>query len=322
MDIDDDIKSLCGNPSAQRRAQLRIEAARDAWLGSSDVVRFLDELAAYGAGAAFDHGPCLPEAATRLASARHLVEPLTDALMEALREEPLAQVPFRHQKNAGTSILQLATRGRAALVLLAYDSSIANGSTETATFSDVERHEIVLGGAADLELATIAREWPDRAAIDRHTQRVVAGDTLHLAPNQARMVRTIHRRLVLLRIARTPPVPGPSRVFRLDDGRLLHRASGDRVESQRELAMALLGRMGRTDAAPALAAQSRSGSDHLRWQAIRECLALDTATGFDALLRIARDAEDTLATPAQALRAHLVETYPELAAKESEPCPA
>jgi hypothetical protein len=61
------------------------------------------------------------------------------------------------------------------------------------------------------------------------------------------------------------------------------------------------------------------GSAHLRWQAVRECLALDTARGFALLSRIAADPADDLSTSAGALRAQLVETYPQL---ESGPCPA
>ena len=317
MQIDERIAALCGNPSAQRRAQLRAEQAREQWLASAPVADVLAELAEYGAGANFENCSHLAQAAGTLDGASALIEPLIEGMGRALGDEPLAHVPFRHQKNGGTSILQLATRGRAALVLLAYDETTADPSPETVTFSDVERHEIVLAGGADLRIAKLVQEWPDRATIDCENRRAVAGDSLHLAPNEARLSRAVHGRMVILRVARTPPVPAPSRVFSLADGRLMHRASGDRQESQRELAMALLGRMGRSDAAPALAMQARTGSDHLRWQALRECLALDTGTGFAELLRIAQAHEDPLAAPAQALHAQLIEAYPQLKEQEA-----
>ena len=317
MQIDERIAALCGNPSAQRRAQIRIEQVREDWLASAPMSGALAELAEYGAGADFEDCSQLAGAAATLDGASALIEPLIDGMGRALDDEPLAHVPFRHQKNGGTSILQLATRGRAALVLLAYDETTADPTPATVTFSDVERHEIVLAGAADLRLATLVRELPDRAAIDFEDRRVVAGETLRLAPNEARLSRAVYGRMVVLRIARTPHAPAPSRVFRLADGRLLHRASGDRQESQREMAMALLGRMGRSDAAPALAMQARTGSNHLRWQALRECLALDTASGFAELLRIAQALEDPLAAPAQALHAQLIEAYPQLKQQEA-----
>ena len=322
MHIDETIAALCGNPSAQRRAQSRIEQAREQWLASKPAADVLAELAEYGAGADFEDCSYLARAIETLEGKSSLIEPLIEGISRALGDEPLAHVPFRHQKNGGTSILQLATRGRAALVLLAYDETTADPSPATVTFSDVERHELVLAGAADLRMATLVQEWPDRAAIDLEDRRVVAGESLRLAPNEARLSRAVHGRMVVLRFARTPSLPAPSRVFSLADGCLMHRASGDRQESQREMAMALLGRMRRRDAAPALAAQARTGSDHLRWQALRECLALDTGTGFAELLRIAQAPEDPLAAPAQALHAQLIEAYPQLKQQEAARCPA
>ena len=63
-----------------------------------------------------------------------------------------------------------------------------------------------------------------------------------------------------------------------------------------------------------------AGSPHLRWQALRECLGLDSAIGFAALSAIARRSVDPLAVPAGALRAQLLEAYPQLA--EVSACPA
>jgi hypothetical protein len=85
--------------------------------------------------------------------------------------------------------------------------------------------------------------------------------------------------------------------------------------------LALLGRMGRKDAAPAMAAMAReAGPENLRWQALREALALDAGEGFRALSGVARAADDPLAMPAGALRAQLVEAHPELLALEASPC--
>ena len=102
----------------------------------------------------------------------------------------------------------------------------------------------------------------------------------------------------------------------------MHRASGCRAESQREMATALLGRMGRNDAAPLLAELAMSGSAHIRWQTLRECLSLDTGEGFAVLSRIAADPRDELAVPAGALRARLLEAHPQLSHIEEAVCPA
>ena len=84
--------------------------------------------------------------------------------------------------------------------------------------------------------------------------------------------------------------------------------------------MALLNRMGRPDAVPAFTEIARTGSDHLRWQAMRHCLAMNVRTGFALLGAMARSVDDPLATPAGALRARLIEQYPELLELEKQLC--
>ncbi|WP_306087640.1 hypothetical protein [Qipengyuania flava] len=79
----------------------------------------------------------------------------------------------------------------------------------------------------------------------------------------------------------------------------------DAADSRAELGMLLLGRMGRDDALPVLAARTRTGDAQLRWQAVRQCLALDPATGLPLLERIAKDHADPLYQAARALLAQL-----------------
>ena len=117
--------------------------------------------------------------------------------------------------------------------------------------------------------------------------------------------------------------PRPGREYCAASGKLLHQSAGAIATSRQEATVALLGRMGRTDAAPAMAMLATGEGDmSLRWQALREALALDSATGFAALCTIARRGDDALAGQAGALRAQLLETYPELAQLEDKQCPA
>jgi hypothetical protein len=86
--------------------------------------------------------------------------------------------------------------------------------------------------------------------------------------------------------------------------------------------LALLGRMKCSEAAPLMAEIGiEQGADSLRWEALREALALDTAMGFAALCRVARSPLDPLAAPAGALRGQLIETHPQLRAFEEARCP-
>ena len=116
--------------------------------------------------------------------------------------------------------------------------------------------------------------------------------------------------------------PAPTREYDFATGALLRQAAGDVRASRHEAMLALLGRMGRAEAAPVMAAIAREpGDDSLRWQALRECLALDTAAGFAALCEVARAPDDPLAEPAGALRAQLLEAHPGLCSLGAA-CPA
>ena len=131
-----------------------------------------------------------------------------------------------------------------------------------------------------------------------------------------RHIRSVQGQFVVLRLSQAAATPRPAREFRIADGKLVHRASGDRKESAEEMSVALLARMKRADAAPALAKMCLRGSTHIRWHALRSCLSLDTQLGFDTLSQIAREESDPLSAPAGALRAQLLEAHPQLLALE------
>lgn len=321
MRISPELRALRGDSASQRKAQEALEAARDAWR-EGPAAEVLGELARYGDGAALDDCPALGALFVGRADANEFLGSLVDDLLAALRKHPLGQVPLRHQHSDGLSVLQLAQSGRATLTLLAYADAGAEPPA-SACFAGGERHEAVLAGAADVLSLDLLEETSGRAAIDCSARCIAAGDVMQFAgPARTKSVRKVHGSLVVLRLARSDAVPCEAREYALDDGRLIHRASGSRSESRHEMMLALLGRMGRADAAPVMAAMTREGSEHIRWQALRECLALDTAAGFSALGALARDPADPLSAPAGALRAQLVETYPALAFIEEQPCPA
>ncbi|QPC99581.1 HEAT repeat domain-containing protein [Qipengyuania soli] len=322
MQTNEALRALRGDVPAQHRAQKAMEKVVADWRSSGLGGAARDELKRFGEGAEWKDCPTLVQLIGDHAMATALVTPLIEGIAAALRDHPFGHVPFRHQLSDGVAMLQLIQAGPAVVTLLAYGEEAAVPAPETVSFSDVERHEIVLSGAADLRIAELIQETGTHAAIDCSPRRVVEGEPMHFPPDVARIAEKIHGQMVVLRVARSPLQPRPSRAFRLDDGSLVHRASGDRGESRREIAMAVLGRMGRHDAAPLLAELAREGSDHFRWQALRECIALDSATGFAALTECANATDDALAGHAGALRAHLVEAYPQLAGlKESVPCP-
>lgn len=323
MQIDPRIGVLRGDRVAQHVMREAVAAVVGACRRDPVIAPVLTALEAYGAGAALAECPALAELFPGQGGARAMIAPFVARLVALQRAHPLAQLAFRHQSGDGFHFLQIAGKGRATLGLALHDRRMLHEGGGIATFPHADRHEVVLAGAAELGLLATAREGGAEATIVERRRRVAAGSVLAFpGASHSRIVRRVKGRLLVLRLARIAEAPLPTRQFALPAGRLVHRASGDRRESRHELMLALLGRMGRTDAAPAMAAMTSEGSDHLRWQALRECLALDTSEGFRALARIADDRADPLAAQAEALRAALVEAHPELRAVEHTPCPA
>lgn len=315
MRVDPVLRALTRDPAPQHAAQARIQAALDEWW-AGPAAGLLDGLADYGAGAPLAACPTLAALFAGPARGRALAESLVSAFVTVLAAEPLARVPFRHSGSGGRVNLLLGKSGRAILALAAYDP----GSTapQSATFADGERRDVVLAGSGQGEVVRradcgFARE-PVRLAAGSRLTLDMAGETL--------LVTKVRQGLVSLRLTRLAEAPLPSREYRLADGALLGQAAGDPRASRHELILAVVARLGRADAVPVLADMTREGCDHLRWQALRECLALDTAVGYGALAAIARDPGDPLALPAGALRAQLLEAHPRLASLEDESCPA
>ena len=323
MRVDRRISALCGDQSGQRAMREAVAAAVGECRRDPAIAPVLAALEAYGAGAGLALCPALQALFAIPGRARAMVEPFVARLVALQRRDPLAQLAFRHQSGEDFHFLQIAVKGRATLGLALHDRRHLLGAGGVATFPHAERHEVVLAGAAELGLLEIARDRGVEATIVERRRRVSTGSVLAFSgAGQSRIVRRVEGRLLVLRLARIAEAPLPTRQFALPAGRLVHRASGDRCESRHEMMLALLGRMGRADAAPAIAAMTRAGSDHFRWQALRECLALDTLEGFRALERIADDRGDPLAAQAGALRAQLVAAHPELRMVGQAPCPA
>jgi len=316
MRIDPELLALRGNASPQRDAQSAVFEAREAWRGDPRVAGVLRELEAYGKGAPLGGCRALAAAIGRHEAGQDLVGALLAHLLPALRDEPLGQVPLRQFSGKGVSTLLLAREGRTMLMLSAREAGEVGA--ESIAFSDGERYELVLAGQGEGRIVRLAETGPQDSRL--HHAEVPLQAKVALALDQSRemlLVDRVTHRLVTLRLTRAAVEPGPTREYDLADGTFLRQASGDMRESRHELMLALLGRMGRGDAAPVMADMALEGSEHIRWQALRECLALDTATGFRTLGVLARDAADPLAGPAGALRAQLLETHPVLAQLET-----
>jgi hypothetical protein len=317
MRVGRSIAALRSDRMPQDRAQAALVALADAWRTDARVAPVLEDLQAFGRGAPLADCSALARLFLPGEAAERFAGRFCAVFANALAGEHLGQLPFRHNFDGALSTLLLARAGNAQLALTALEP----GEYETAsvTFSDAIRYDAVIAGTAQ------ARETgraPD-GALTHSEVRLEAGRRLALNLScEALFVSRVEQRLVSLRLHRAAPQAGPMREYSLADGALLQQAAGDIRHSRQEMMLALLGRMKRREAAPLMAEIAvEEGPDSLRWEALREALALDTAQGFAALCRVAIAPVDPLAAPAGALRGQLIEAHPQLRALADALCP-
>lgn len=293
-------------------------AAFERWRALREVAPVMRELERYGAGEPLAACPALHALLADRRSAPVFVGALVRDLCRALAREPFGHPPLRHGYESGTSTLLLARHGRAHLVLHAHEPG--RWTLDTVTLGDGERHEAVIGGWAQ---ARLVHRKASAARFAIQPRMLGPGSRLALDLKLEELqVLTITRRLVSLRLERAADPPGPVSEYALADGVQLRQASGDIRASRHEAMIAVLGRMECREAAPVLAEiAAQEGADSLRWQALREGLVLDTATGFRTLCAVAETACDPLAAPAAALRDSLVRAHPSLRSLEDACAP-
>ncbi|MWV28548.1 hypothetical protein [Aurantiacibacter rhizosphaerae] len=322
MLVHPDIAALRSDRAPQRQAQAGMQAARDGWSAEPGAAQMQEELKAYGKGAPLAACPVLEAVFTQVGEAERLMASLSAHYCRALAQNPIGHPQFRNGFNGTSTSLLLAQTGRAQLLLQAREP----GDSEAASynFCDATRFDALLAGSAQARMVRKRQVAEDIAVFDEERLSLHPGNRLAFDLNhEALAIDRVEKRAVFLRLLRTADDPAPAREYDAASGRLLHQSSGKISTSRREAIVALLGRMGREDAAPAIAQIAMDEGDvSLRWQAMREALALDTCTGFRALITVARRPQDPLAAQAGALRAQLLETYPQLQQLEAEECPA
>jgi hypothetical protein len=238
-------------------------------------------------------------------------------MLRQLEISPLGQTPMRFSTDETITSMLVARHGTASLALQVIDGAglARRPDAVSASFVPAETWERVLVGTAQACRIRIAARRADGANLTFEEILLSPGRVCHrIGKNEIQQLRHVPTALVILKLQRRTDSFEPAREYLLTNGSLAHQAAGNPRESRLELTAALLGRMERTDAAPLLAAMAEEeGGQSLRWQSLRECLALDTALGFGVLCRIARRTDDPLSGPAGKLCTQLLETYPQLA---------
>lgn len=287
-------------------------AARDASIHNPQWQSMLDDLRRYGRGAKLADCPALLEGMTNFDQAKRLVGTLAQNLANGLAEQPLGSVPLRHNLTDHGASLILASEGRAQLIL----AERAPGKVQLngASFNGVERVDCILAGHA----RGLIVEQDEPGAVPKQSATSLQPGMVFQATkaNERRtlLVEQIDQSLVTLRLVRhpNPATAMPAVEVSLQDGSIARRAAGTIGESRQELALTLLGAMGRDDAVSVALDMTREGPVNLRWQAVRQALTMDTAKGFRQLCAVASDPSDPLAAHAGALRDQLQTAHPVL----------
>lgn len=325
MLIRPELRALRRDDTPQCDAQNALRRATADWEAKADTAALLVDLRRFAAGSPLEQClelSCLFTPGT--GAARRLALDYTTVVGAALDLEPLGHVTQRHFTDGITSTLLIARVGNVTLSLVAIDGHrmCQRPQSTSASFGPTQTWEYILAGSAEIELVECEPAREHMASLVCRSDSIGPDSIMHRdGAREARLLRRIDGALVSLRLQRRRVNAEITSEYDLASGRLLHQAAGNPRESRVELMMALLGRMGRNEAAPLMASLALDhGSAGLRWQALRECLALDTATGFQALSQVAVAPDDSLCAPAGALRAQLIEAYPQL--QEALPCPA
>ena len=313
MHVDPALRDFAGESHAQAAAQDRLRSTLAEWKARPQVARVPAECAAFRETGDFERCRALQRLIDE-GGAQGFVAQFMGAMLAAWRDQPLAQVPFRHSYAGGHGIIHIHRDGPVTLALMLIEPHAA-GVPRSITFSDCDRREVVLVGRG----TAVLYAWRDGAPPVAEQLRLAPDTVLTADADHARAIAALDSPLVLLRIARDPAHPRLTREVELKTGRIVHRASPSPADGRAELAAALLGAMGRADAASALARYARGegacgqAGEGARWQALRHALALDTESGFGALSAIAQAEGDPLGCEAIALHHSLCTSYPQLA---------
>ncbi len=293
--------------------QPRVDAALARWRASGDVAAVLEALAAYGAGESLGRLPALARLTAEVEAAQAFARRFVAALTPALRAEPLAQLPLGHSASPGIARVLLAESGRAALRLAAV-ARRAETPAASVLFEDCEAQEIVIAGEARAALYRLAA---GRIACEMRDCR--PGTRIARAgPQEARQILAVAQPLLVLQLTRTASAPAPSCEYALPQGTPIKTISASKRESQQMMALGVLGALGHRPALEAMEplALDPAAARDLRWEALRQTLAMDTRRGMALLERLAASVSDRLAEPAARLHRDLIAAHPGLAARE------
>ena len=116
-------------------------------------------------------------------------------MLAAWRDQPLAQLPFRHSYAAGQGIVHIHRDGPVTLALVLVEPDAAR-APRTIAFSDCDRREVVLAGQG----AAVGYTRRDGAPPVAKEVRLAPGTVLTADADNSRAIAVLDAPLVLLRV--------------------------------------------------------------------------------------------------------------------------
>lgn len=222
-----------------------------------------------------------------------------DAALALLAADPFARPPLRMVGGGDGGGLVLADRGAIRLTLQLRPFPANGTAPGTALFVPGRAAIHILdGGGASLRAHLVEVNAAEEAG--RFTAKGAApcqaqpprplrtGETLILdTARQSFTLQGAGRDILYLELTAQPPSRLPIRAYDIASGRLTHISASRRDSSFRQMALALLRQLGRTDAAPLFVAETASEDFAARWTAMRELVALDPAAALPHLAAMA-----------------------------------
>ncbi len=313
MDTHPAIANLRGNRAAQYLARDRIATAIAQWHKCLEAAQLSEALKQYAGGAALEDCQALHRTLNDVSTARSLIDDWQAIFSSALRDQPLSEMPFRHRVRGPIATIQLCAKGKAALSLCSLPRGAVLADQEGIIFSGRETCELVVEGRASGVRHRLS-EASDTATLENEDAAWQAGDTIKSFSTSARSILHIEQSLLVLQVSRAPVSPQAAREFSLQTGRHVRSACGDERTSQKFMALGVLGVLGGGRAALEMANVARNASldRDLRWEAVRQLLALEPASGMRLLAELRTRSDDPLCMSAAKLAAQLVASQPQL----------
>ncbi len=320
MQIHPAIAALRNDRSEQFAMQEQFESVSDEWYKLKQVGAISDDLQSYADGVILGDCMKLDPLMSNPIISHEFVQTWQNYLIRALREYPLGLPSFGSRSSSGLSHIVLLNKGNASLGIAAYEERSEKKLPLTAVFSDLQTVEIVISGSADGVLHEVRQCNGLDTIIDTCTVHWRPGAIIVTnGPCEARQVVSVDGAMVVLQLSRKAANPQPTREYSLHDGELMQSASGNKRASQKVMALSVLGAMALQDEAPdplnamLICADDLAEDADVRWEAVRQVLAIDAAQGISLLEGLATRAYDPLSLPALDLRDVLRTDRPELA---------